>query len=47
MKQDKFVNRHNGPGSVDIKEMLNTIGVSSPNELIDKTVPADIRLADL
>lgn len=45
MKQDKFVNRHNGPSSADIKEMLDAIGVSSLDELIDKTVPADIRLA--
>ncbi len=45
MKEDKFINRHNGPSETEVKEMLAVIGVSSLDELIDKTVPADIRLA--
>ncbi len=44
MYQDSFVNRHLGPGSNEIKEMLDFIGVSSMDELIDQTVPANIRL---
>ncbi len=45
MKEDKFINRHNGTTEITLKEMLTTIGVSTLDELIDKTVPADIRLA--
>lgn len=44
MSRNAFVNRHIGPDSSDIKKMLSTIGVSSINELIDKTVPSHIRL---
>jgi glycine dehydrogenase len=39
-----FQNRHIGPNDQEINEMLNTIGVASVDELIDKTVPAHIRL---
>lgn len=41
---DKFMNRHLGPTENDIDEMLKIIGINSLNELIDKTVPQDIRL---
>lgn len=42
---DVFENRHNGAvDSNEIKEMTNSIGVSSVAELIDKTVPASIRM---
>jgi glycine dehydrogenase len=41
---DKFVDRHVGPNEEEISKMLTTIGVSSLDELIDKTVPASIRL---
>ena len=41
---DKFVNRHNGPRASDIAAMLNKIGASSLDELINQTVPASIRL---
>ncbi len=41
---DKFVNRHNGPRENDIKAMLDTIGASSVDALIDQTIPAAIRL---
>ncbi len=44
MAIDKFVSRHIGPREEDIKEMLKVIGVQSLDELIDQTVPANIRL---
>jgi len=44
MSQDKFVNRHNGPRDHELPEMLKTIGVKSLDQLIDKTVPSNIRL---
>jgi glycine dehydrogenase len=44
MTTDKFVSRHNGPRSEEVKAMLKTIGVSGIDELIDQTVPSDIRL---
>lgn len=40
---DSFVHRHIGPDSKDIKEMLSTVGCSSLDELIDQTVPQNIR----
>lgn len=43
---DKFVNRHVGPNSKDISKMLSAIGVSTLDELVDKTVPASIRLKE-
>ena len=44
MAYDKFVNRHNGPREQEVKAMLKKIGVSSIDELISQTVPANIRL---
>jgi len=44
MANDKFVTRHIGPREHEIKDMLATIGVASLDELIDQTVPANIRL---
>ncbi len=44
MPHDTFVNRHIGPRSEEMDEMLKTIGVSSLDELIDQTVPSGIRL---
>ncbi|MBL7919046.1 MAG: aminomethyl-transferring glycine dehydrogenase [Bacteroidia bacterium] len=44
MTTDKFASRHNGPRKNEIKEMLAKIGVSSVDELINQTVPANIRL---
>jgi len=42
---DHFVNRHNGVvAQEDIDAMLKVIGMSSITELIDKTVPSDIRM---
>ncbi len=41
---DSFVTRHLGPREADLPKMLATVGVSSLDELIARTVPADIRL---
>jgi len=41
---DSFMGRHIGPGEADTKAMLDVIGVSSLDELIDQTVPPAIRL---
>lgn len=38
-----FQHRHNGPSNEDISQMLDTIGVDSVEELIDQTVPENIR----
>ena len=42
MHTDKFLHRHLGPRNEDIKEMLSVIGLSSVEELINKTVPDSI-----
>jgi glycine dehydrogenase len=44
MSSDKFVNRHNGPRPGELPVMLKTIGVDTLDHLINKTVPANIRL---
>jgi len=44
MDTNKFANRHIGITSKDIPAMLQAIGVSSVDELIAQTIPADIRL---
>ncbi len=41
---DQFKDRHIGPREEDIEVMLNDISVDSIEELIDKTVPQNIRL---
>ena len=41
---DEFVQRHIGPDAQQTAAMLATLGVSSVKELIDKTVPDNIRL---
>ena len=41
---DRFVNRHIGPNSAELKEMLQLIGVDSLSQLIDETIPAQIRM---
>jgi glycine dehydrogenase len=40
----EFIKRHIGPSDVDTQTMLASIGVPSLNELIEKTVPNNIRL---
>ena len=42
--KDDFTTRHNGPSCEEAQKMLQTIGVKSMDELIEKTVPAAIRL---
>ena len=44
MLSDKFGNRHIGPRENELPQMLKTIGVSSLDELIEKTVPKSIML---
>ena len=44
MNTNNFVNRHVGITAEDIPAMLQTIGVQSVDELIDQTIPANIRL---
>ncbi|MGB0769433.1 MAG: aminomethyl-transferring glycine dehydrogenase [Flavobacteriaceae bacterium] len=44
MNPDIFSQRHIGPNSDHLKKMLDVIGVDSIDELIDQTVPNNIRL---
>ncbi|WP_347840037.1 aminomethyl-transferring glycine dehydrogenase [uncultured Draconibacterium sp.] len=44
MSQDRFVSRHIGPRSSEIAEMLESVGVASMDELLEQTVPSNIRL---
>ncbi|XP_028619935.1 glycine dehydrogenase (decarboxylating), mitochondrial [Grammomys surdaster] len=43
-RHDDFARRHIGPGDKDRREMLQALGLASIDELIEKTVPAGIRL---
>jgi len=43
-QETEFSRRHIGPGTDCTRKMLSTIGVSSLDELIAKTVPASIRM---
>lgn len=44
MQTNSFSLRHIGPRESDIKSILKTIGVNSLDELINQTIPDDIRL---
>ena len=44
MDTTSFALRHIGPSPQEQKAMLNTIGVTSIEQLVSETVPADIRL---
>ncbi len=44
MISDIFADRHIGPRSQDLPQMLKTIGVSSMNQLISKVVPESVRM---
>ena len=46
MKTDSLTCRHNGIQEADLPIMLEKIGVGSVDELIDKTIPANIRLQE-
>ncbi len=41
---DKFVNRHIGPGDDEIKKMVKDCGVETLDQLIEQTIPEQIRL---
>jgi glycine dehydrogenase len=41
---DRYVNRHLGPSDQDVQHMLETLGISSLDQLIDKAVPEVIRM---
>ena len=43
---EKFAQRHIGIQEQDLKAMLDTIGVKSLDELIDQTVPSNIRMKE-
>ncbi|TAH26612.1 MAG: glycine dehydrogenase (aminomethyl-transferring) [Cytophagales bacterium] len=44
LKTDQFEQRHIGSDAIQVSQMLKTIGVSSLDQLIDETVPDNIRL---
>lgn len=46
MDTNKFVNRHVGISAEEIPAMLQAIGVESVDELIDQTIPSNIRLKE-
>ena len=46
MKKDLLTYRHNGIQDKDMAIMLEKIGVSSLDELINKTIPTNIRLKE-
>ena len=39
LDHEKFAKRHIGPRDYEVKEMLETIGVHSIDELLNETVP--------
>ncbi len=41
---NNFINRHNGPRDNEIQQMLDVVGASSLDALINETIPAQIRL---
>ena len=43
-KKERFERRHNGPDASQVREMLETIGAGSVDQLIDDTIPKNIRL---
>src|SRR4051812_25280981 len=40
---DRFVNRHIGPDDSSVNEMLKSLGLSSLEQLVERTVPQQIR----
>ncbi|MDT8347152.1 MAG: aminomethyl-transferring glycine dehydrogenase, partial [Flavobacteriaceae bacterium] len=45
LNTERFASRHIGPRKKDLPHMLEVIGVESIDQLIDETVPANIRLS--
>ncbi|KAL4623118.1 glycine dehydrogenase (decarboxylating), mitochondrial isoform X1 [Arapaima gigas] len=43
-RHDDFSERHIGPGDKEKQEMLDTLGLETIEELIEKTIPSSIRL---
>jgi glycine dehydrogenase len=43
--EEQFQTRHIGPRESDLREMLDTIGVDSLDQLVDQTIPPSIRLS--
>jgi len=41
--REDFLHRHIGPDETEIRGMLETLGLTSLDELIERTIPADIR----
>jgi len=46
MITNNFVKRHNGPAKADVDSIMETIGISSMDQLIDETIPASIRMKE-
>jgi glycine dehydrogenase len=46
MSKYHFSDRHIGPDALETSKMLEVIGVKSVDQLINETIPADIRLTD-
>jgi glycine dehydrogenase len=46
MTTDSFAYRHIGPREHEVEEMLKAVGVNSIEELIDETIPKNIRLKE-
>ena len=44
LQTDDFAARHIGPGPADIDQMLSSVGADSLDDLIQKTVPDNLRL---
>ncbi len=42
----EFQRRHIGPDEQQLTDMLKTIGVGSLEDLVDRTVPANIRMKE-
>ena len=45
IEMEQFKNGHIGINDDDKKKMLETLGLNSIDELIDQTIPSDIRLS--
>ncbi len=41
---DQFVKRHIGPDQSELNSMLNTIGIGTLDQLVDETIPPNIRI---
>ncbi len=43
---EQFYSRHIGPNEIEIKEMLSEIGLNSLDQLVDQTIPENIRFRE-